>query len=79
MLLTNLLVNAKNFDLHRLCHHRWNISSWLQWLVAQSVRIFTFGAYKLLMKQMMMSLSIGYLERYFSGYPFQFYYIVAKA
>ena len=29
VLLTNLLVNAKNVDPHRLCHHRWNISSWL--------------------------------------------------
>ena len=71
VLLTNLLVNTKNVDPHRLCHHRWNISSWL---AAQSVRIFTFGAYKLLMKQMMMmSLSIEYLEGYFSGYPFQLY------
>ena len=43
----------------------WSISSWLQWLAAQSVRIFTFGAYKLLMKQIMMSLSIGYLKGFF--------------
>ena len=31
------------------------------WLSAQSVKIFTFGPYKLLMKKMMKSLSIGYI------------------
>ena len=67
---TNLLANAKNVDPHRLYHHRWNVSSWLQWLAAQSVRIFTFNAYKLLMKQMMILLSIGYLERYFQNICF---------
>ena len=78
VLLTNLLVNAKNVDPRGLRHHRWNISSWLQWLAAQSVRIFVLSAYKLLMKQTMMSLPIGYLERYFSGHLFQLYCIIAK-
>ena len=27
VLLTNVLVNAKNVDPDRLCHHRWNISN----------------------------------------------------
>ena len=80
VLLTTLLVNAKNVDPHsyvitdgafQVGCNGWSISSWLQWLAAKSIRILTFGAYKLLMKQMMMSLSIGYLEGYFSGYPFK--------